>query len=231
MKAQRKGPKRLTILMLFIALFLVSSCRKDKSISYCNLHPEDCVDIQEVKKYFYFKEGSYWVYQEQNSGLIDSVYVFETYNDPSTYYFSTKLYSSYDGYYYRFWPKIGAVVDSGLVEKSKRSTIIYKSKAKPGDFVSESECFLFYPKIGDWTYSDGGYPYGYNNKLTVSDIYDSIGITNKIFFEAITLYEEHTASEEKQSTFHYYVKTVGLVKKELIDSNQIWDLINYNIVQ
>lgn len=212
-----------------LSLITLVSCRKDKTISFCELHPEECVDIREVKEYFYFKLGSYWLYQEENSGQLDFTYVVETFSDSGTYYFDTKLHSDFDTYDYRYWPGGGATTDENIVEKSKRSTIIYKAKTKPGDFVSESYCFPFYPYEGNWVYSYGGEPYGYNNILSVFKIYDSLEIVGKEFSDVVCLYEEHTASENKQPTYHYYAKGVGLIKKELVDSNQIWNLIDYHI--
>lgn len=219
---------RYFVFFLIIAT-LFGSCRKDESIPFCELYPDECVDIREVKEYFYFKIGSYWVYEEETSGAIDSIYVLETYSNPNTYYFDTRLHSDYDTYDYRYWTGGGATTDDLIVEKSKRTTIIYKAKTKPGDFVSESYCFLFYPSIGSWIYSNGGSPYFYDNVLEVFAVYDSLEIDGKFYPNVVCMHEEHTASEDKQPTYHYYSKGVGLVKKELLDSNQTWNLIKYYI--
>ncbi len=161
--------------------------------------------------------------------MTDSVYVLQSYSDQMSYYFDIRLHSTYDTYDYRYWTGGGATTDESIVKKSERTTIIFKAKTKPGDFVAQSYCFPFYPNVGSWIYSYGGEPFGYDNLLSVEAIYDSLEISGKFFYDVVVISEQHTASEEKQPTNHYYSKGVGLVKKELIDSNQSWTLFNYHI--
>ena len=217
--------------MILFTLLVVVSCRKDDEIPYCEEFPNDCVDVREVKDYFYFNYGSWWVYEEENSGKRDSVYVIETFSDTSSYYFTTKVHSTYDDYNYRFWTN-GVTGDKykNLVEKSIRSTNVVRSKTKSGDYVGEDACFIFYPKPGLWAYTYGGHDIT-NNVLKIEEIYTDYTILEKNFKDVVKVSEEHTAVEEKQPTLHYYSPNIGLIKKELLDSNQIWNLIDYNIVK
>lgn len=82
------------ILIILITIIVAISCRKDDSLHHCQQFPEDCVDVREVKNCFYFNHGSWWVYEEENSGKRDSVYVIETFSDTSSYYFTTKVHST-----------------------------------------------------------------------------------------------------------------------------------------
>ena len=218
------------IAFILLTLSLVFACKKDPEIPYCELHPDDCVDVREVKDYFYFKLGSYWVYEEENSGMRDSVYVTETWSDTSSVLFSTRLYSDYDTYFYRFWTTgvNGSLVTNHMTKKTDLSTRVNRSKGKPGDYIGEDPCFLFYPAPGLWTYTYGG-PYVTNNVLLIEEVYSLYSVLDYEFEDVVYVSEQHTATEEKQPTNHFYSPNIGLVKKELIDSNQTWNLVDYHI--
>ena len=219
--------------LVAIGLFMLTACRKDDDISYCELHPEECVDVREVKDYFYFKMGSWWVYEEELTGKRDSVYVNETWTDTSSVLFSTELISTYDEYEYRFWTKgvNGSLVKNNLTRKTDLSTRMYRSKGKSGDYVDEATCFLFYPKPGLESPAFGGIEYGYKNILKAENLHYTYNISGEIFNNVVEFSEEHTAIEESQPTRHFYCPNIGIIKKELIDSNQVWNLVSYHINQ
>ena len=219
-------------LIIQLILLGVIACRKDDEIPYCEEFPNDCVDVREVKDYFYFNYGSWWVYEEENSGKRDSVYVTFTGSDTSSVFFETWLYSTYDGYDYTFWTKgVRPEVKNNIAKKSVKSTTVYCAKSKPGDYVGEGECFLFYPQPGLWSYSYGGGYIGYNNIVKVDDILNEYTVIDSKFYNVVKVSEEHTAFEESQPTVHYYSPNIGLIKKELLDSHQVWNLVDYHIVK
>jgi hypothetical protein len=41
--------------------------------------------------------------------------------------------------------------------------------------------------------------------------------------------EDMTLMENNQPTNHYFSEQAGLVRKELLDSNQVWNLVDYHI--
>ena len=223
------------LLLVFSFLLLLFSCKKDPpipSIPFCEEFPDECVDVREVKDYFCFKIGSYWVYEEENSGKSDSVFVTETSSDPESVVFSTELYSTYDGYEYRFWTTgVRPEVKNNQAKKSEWSTTVYRNKGKPGDYVAKGECFIFYPVVGLWSYSYGGAYIGYDNVLEIEDVFTEYKVNKENFKNVVKVTEEHTAIEESQPTVHYFSPNIGLIKKELLDSNQIWNLVDYRIVK
>ncbi|GAB5417879.1 MAG: hypothetical protein Crog4KO_23730 [Crocinitomicaceae bacterium] len=188
-----------------------------------------CEDIQNVKHFFYFKVGSWWVYEEENSGLRDSVYVTSASENPSNYDFNVEVYSTHQDYYYRYWPiKVNSneCPTNGII--CKRCIQIKRSKYRPGDFVNESTCFLFVSKIGDNQYVPN--TEFENNRIYVENVLDSlIGTQNFVFDRTIQIRESNTYIEGMQPTNHFFSENVGLVRKELLDSNQIWNLVDYHI--
>ncbi len=211
---------------------MLFSCKKP--VSYCTENPDDCVDVRKVKEYFYFEHGSYWVYEEENSGMRDSVYVIETYSDPTSVIFQTRLQSTYNGYDYVYWTTgVDPSVKNNVAKKSVQSTRVIRAKTKPGDFIDEQTCFLFYPREGLETttsYISGGGVENYHvGALKIESIYDNYSLAGSNFTNVVFISEEFTSIEEGQPTNHYYSPNIGLVKKELLDSNQIWNLVNYHI--
>ena len=75
-------------ILLVGALFLLllttckHKCEKDPDAKGC---PDCCEDqsLEGMKDYFYFKTGTWWVYQEQNSGALDTVEVY--YDEAGTF--------------------------------------------------------------------------------------------------------------------------------------------------
>ncbi len=215
---------------LLLLLLLVPACTKDKvPCDNCTSSGADCEDIQNVKHFFYFKVGSWWVYEEETSGARDSVYVTEAVENTSNYNFDVRVYSTYQDYYYHFWPVNGAAsnscVDNGIIcERCKK---VRRSKYKPGDFVAEATCFIFLPIVGEY---DGNPNNSFsNNRVIVLQNLDSMEIGELFFNRTIQMFENKTYMEGDQPTNHYFSENVGLVRKELLDSNQVWNLVDYYI--
>ncbi len=224
---------RIFSISLVLSLALVLGCNKDKVP--CTTCPtgggnlSNCEDIQNVKHFFYFKVGSWWVYEEENSGLRDSVYVTSAVENPSNYDFDVEVYSTYQDYTYRYWPEyypINGCPESGQI--CKRCIIVKRAKYKPGDFVDEGRCFLFIPEVGDFT-SVPNISFG-GNRITVENILDSsefiLGLKYK---KTVQISELNTYMEGKQPTNHFFSENTGLIRKELLDSNQVWNLVDYHI--
>jgi hypothetical protein len=81
---------KLYTLLLLCAISQLLSCRQAKEKYMCN--PKRRIDIpQRVLDYFYFKTGTYWVYQNQLTQELDSHYVAYS-------YFGTKKALGYSKY-------------------------------------------------------------------------------------------------------------------------------------
>jgi hypothetical protein len=217
------------IITLLLYTLILLGCKKDEPASCQETGNENCEDIQNVKKVFYFKVGSYWVYEEEISGDLDTVYVTESAHDPSSYYFEVRMYSTHQDYYYHFWPQNAAssqnCVDFGLI--CERCAKVKLSKYKSGDYVGEGTCFIFLPKPGEFDYNPNSQDP--NNIVYVDDSLSEFVLDSFVFERTIKMHELHEITENYQPTNHYFSENVGLVRKELIDSNKVWNLIDYYI--
>lgn len=217
-------------LVLFTILF--TQCRKDKSIPFCEQYPDQCVSMHRIKDHYYFKKGSWWVYQEQNTGAIDSQWVSKSWSDGCK--FDLVINTTLDDYDYHRWTHLLTLSeDCGIVEKRKLA-YIERSKTKAGDYVGGSFIGMFYPIVGDSLNNFLGGGYGsstYYSQLRIRKISIIYKQLNVNYINVIEISDDFNIVENSQPTTHWYAEGVGLIKKELIDSNQVWLLTKYNVEQ
>jgi len=217
-------------LLLFL-LFGALSCKDKKNKkSYCTENPGNCQSVLAAKDFFLFKEGSWWVYEEETSHERDSVFVTQYYNS-NGYDFDMRVKSSLTDYEYHYYPFFAggnnSCSESGPV--AGKCIYIKRSKGKPGDYIGEDYCFFVNFKVGDWIYiSNVDFE---NDKISIESISDNHVINDLNFNQTVKVHELATFIETNQPTNHYFSKGVGLIRKELLDSNQIWNLISYHIEQ
>lgn len=222
--------------LLFISLItfawcflLITSCKKDKP------QPEPCTtchSVTEAKDYFAFKVGSWWVYEEETTLERDSVYITESAIDQGGYNFNVRMYSTYEDCYYHYWPSFidnlqGCDASSPV---SKRCLFVNKSQYQIPNYLYESQCFFINYKIGDFKYtSAGSLEQCENNRIVFENIYPEFTLLNDTYSKTIKIHEDCNIAAGEQPVNIYYAKGVGIIKKELMDSNRIWNLVNYHI--
>ena len=212
-------------LVLFTILF--TQCRKDKSIPFCEQYPDQCIEMEHIKDHYYFKTGSWWVYEEQNTGAIDSQWVSKSWSDGCK--FDLVINTTLDDYDYHRWTHLLTPSENcGIVEKRKLA-YIERSKSKAGGFIGTSFIGIFYPVIGDSVYNTN--VYYENNQLKIIEIYSDFYQIAMNFNNVIKYHEYSDKTNNFQTVNTYYAEGVGLIKKELIDSNQVWLLKKYNVEQ
>lgn len=215
--------------VLIIVFPFISSCRPDPPVvpNQCS----GCIQyhVSDVKNWLYFQSGTYWIYEEATSGAIDSVYVTSnTYDDGNSQsaFFRCETFSSYYNYYFNYLSDNSNLCDNTFWGE-KRCIIVRRSKYYPGDFVGETITFFYRPRTGDY-----GYTWNNTGSITsVENCLDSLVIDSSIYYQVSVMKETINITEERQSTKFYYSEHIGIIKKELLDSNQVWNLIRYNIVQ
>lgn len=107
-----------------------------------------------------------------------------------------------------------------------------KSKYRPGNYIGEDKCFFIQYMKGASAKNTGNIYYN-GNKIIVEDIIESGYSNGTLTFDGRTvkIHELSAIVEGIQPTNHYYSRGVGLIRKELLDSNQVWNLVNYHIEQ
>jgi hypothetical protein len=202
-----------TILVIVIISFIVSffSCKK-KCDSIDEL-PHEFLD------YWYFNQGSWWVFQLKDSTNIydtvtvskDELFTNGVNNDGGylscteyiTYFFrhSNPIFSNYIyvGYYDQYYSRVNG---------NRKNYYLDFSNLKTNSSVS----FLYYDKDKGFT-CDYGTCYDIQSVQTPQDTFN-----------------ETLHYKLNDSTQFYFAKNIGLVKRITIDK-KTWELINYNVIQ
>ena len=213
--------------LVFFTIFF-TQCRKDKNIPFCEQYPDQCVSMHRIKDHYYFKTGSWWVYEEQNTGAIDSQWVSKSWSDGCKFDYS--INNSQNNYENNYWTKLLTNGENcGVIKKNETGAFIIQNKTKQGDYVGELKISHFYYRENDSVYNY--VPYAPNNYSRLIKIHKQFEVDNEIYNYVLEYYIESDPLEEFQSTKYFYAEHIGLIKKELIDSNMIWILLDYNIEQ
>ncbi len=196
-------------------------------IDICSTNPSECQYVKEAKDFFYFKVGTWWVYQEETSLIKDSVYVTSS-NNTASYNFDTYIYSPLTDITLHYYPEQMYEVNgcSSTEPVSKECLRIQWSETKPTEF-------LWNGKILGIKYHKGSKVGSFNtqfsnNFVIVEDIFNMYN--NQLTFgKTLKLHELGSCRYNNQPVNYYLSKSVGLVRKELLDSNKVWNLISYHI--
>ena len=220
--------KKVIFLSVLIVIFF-TTCKKDPDTS----EPKPGSDYvhQDLTAYSFFKTGTYWIYKDSTSGVEDSVYV---YADTSYLYFRTgtvqqdgnymyydcRAHSYYDSYNYYYQ------IDMGYYSLSTKEVGTVRIRTKPGDYVGEtflmSNRFVTNDMI-TWYLGTGSTYY--------KEFYANINILGTNYYNVAKFYDSQNLSEYESPTNFYIAKNIGIIKKEKADSNKVWNLLRYNIIQ
>ncbi len=161
------------------------------------------------------------------------MYVY-SYANGSDYSFDITIKSALDQFEYEYWPEYYGQPNDHMCSKtaniSKKCMAIKRSKGipgAPGIFVSESRCIFFQYNLIDSIGSNNDYyP---NNFIHITSILDNYSLGSYNFGTTVTVLEPHDEQENNHPSKHYFSRNVGLVKIELLDTAETWNLVNYHI--
>jgi len=217
--------KLLAIALLTLSL---SCCKRDDDAPS---EPITLLAPQEVKDYVLFQPGTYWVYENSITQELDSVYVYETLNEITRFEGDGQIvdfeqiivntFSEFEQYNHKY--KLDAPVLEALQFYNPR---IKRVKTKPGDYVGET-IVLFHP----YNVGDKRYPLGTNGYVELIDFKLSFELGGNIYQEVLIYKNVEDASEGYKNVNYYFAKHIGLIKREIIDNTESWELIRYNIVK
>ena len=200
--------------LLFItALFTIfAACDK----------PDDPVETyyldKEMYDYVIFPTGSWWVYEEENSGQKDTVKVIKTdhlINDRTSIGYNFEMYfnKNFSSLYNAEFITRATAFTEGYLNKSVLEVESGTNLAVSTDFISEME-------NGDTL-----------NLGQVGEIYaykeDIIEISNTEYTN-IRYFEKELETGPTHVKVSYFSKNIGLIKKELWNG-ELWNLIDYHI--
>jgi hypothetical protein len=230
--------KKLFCILSVIIFCFLDSCKKDTS-GYAIDHSYHLP--QAVKDYTYFKEGTYWVYRDSVSGAEDSVYVYHDVDvkvrmeagnvnglpegeyegiesDAISSYDNSTL-SSYMNTTYCFY-----CIDSNL---TRPCYYVERSRSRPFDYMGSGYFFFYNLRLHYYVYNDS-----FDKSKIELTATNTTLVTDAFTFNNVQkFYTSKNIIEKGNNTNYYLAPNIGIVRKELLDSNQVWNLVRYKIIQ
>ncbi len=220
--------RRIHYLLPLITVLLFTTCKKDEEEGPCVSCPENGT-IEDMKEWFYFLPGTYWIYQEETSGDLDTVHVYDGWETESSFRVETQssvleewipgLWVKYNYYYNYTGSRTCLSVPQCTCHKLERV------KSRISDFVAAST-ILHFPFI------EGNYANVYGG--TTSDVIlinDTVEVDGQEFEPVSAVNIGIDVTEMDKEVEYYYARNVGLIRKTWPSEGKTWNLIEYNIIQ
>lgn len=208
-------------------LFVLSSCDKrtygNADDDYC---PDDDNAFEDMKAWYYFKEGTYWIYEEQNTGQLDTVIVYSNQENQFDTVYQFEWYASSSlGNQLHQW--VNTSWSGPCPEKlSCTCQIIFQSRAFNGQFIGENAAFSF-PHINQ-NWIGNMWPGG---RTTIISVQDSLEISQNTFYSVVEFYNEMDAIQNDFPSQTKFAKNIGMIESKIPALNENWHLIEYGINQ
>lgn len=222
------------LITCLICMLSLHGCKKDAQVQkkYIVGSPD-----QNMLDYGIFKPGTYWVYQDSASGKLDSVWVYHYEETIDTIYKDTDHPKMCRVYLYRsFSSKYRSnnyfQYNSAFDYNNKLSMFledVIDSTGFIGEYVNMHLPFVAGKTVSyitdDNCTSIASYPsatfnaHTYNNVLAYhhSRDFSTYYFVNHLSYGNVTN--------------RYMAPHLGLIRKEILDSNIVWNLVRYHIVQ
>ncbi len=227
---------RKIVYILFISICL-TGCQKCKEkqpepVVYTNVEPS-----QPVKEYCIFKPGTYWVYQDSTSGILDSVWVYQYTETTDTFEKPTNTFNICPVYLYRTFSS--KYRSNNYIEFNTTFQIASNSNMVLESVIDSTGYIGQYVKLHSPFINNKVMSYITQDNCTFLQQIPTIQLSSITYSNVIKYKHSRDFSsyyfinyqhfENKTNT--YFAPNIGMIRKELPDSNKVWNLIRYNIVQ
>ena len=213
-----------------LAILLFNSCKKDDRKNPCP-QPNciDCCvadDIAALKEWYYYKVGTYWIYEESTTHVLDTVLVFHNDDDVFDYgdAFKTECFNGaettgYSGFEFsESWSTPGLANPDFITHKVSRSRT--RSDATGG----AARIMLFPMYVGNYSYPEGKW-------VGITNVFDSLSLGALTFQNVVEIDVPNDDCEMFSHTRYLIVKHVGIVQLKNLTTNEEWNLIEYHTEQ
>jgi hypothetical protein len=227
MKSMKKGIFFFLSILIFLSILVLPSCEKD--YPHYTIRPE-------LLPYAIFYEGSYWIYQNDSTGELDSAFCenpyqytnggkdYERYWDFIDLFFKSKIIKNwYLGYYCT-----GHISDIGYTDKMEIG--IKKNNGAIYTYIA------IFPSLSPNTIVD--YPCDWQNYeffYEIIDQYELNGIEfQKVIHSTYRSKEPATTNPNYEQIEFFMVPYVGMVKFTEINFaqsvNRSWSIVRYQVI-
>lgn len=214
----------MRLLILYLFILQLSSC-----ITIEEVEPKTLVELipTELKSYFEFKPGSYWIYEDSITGALDTVTVTDLYQKLDTshnlYHKNSFIYEYLGLYTYSSLEDTenNYYIDTRFNQNDPERIKIVRSKSNTTTSAS-NYCFVYPIFIGS------------NLILSYGVSEDTCKINNIIynyygFPKVIMISQNLNTCEDDRRSITYYAENIGVVRLEVPQLNKYRKLISYNL--
>ncbi len=202
-------------------------CERDPDAIVCPGCKRDQT-IESMKDYFFFKTGTWWIYQEANSGALDTVTVYFDFDGVvnGNEYFEWRDTSTYSNYYFTHVFN-NTYTTHCITDEDCQCFKLNRSKARPGDYVGGERYFIYPLFKNNFNYA------GLGGQCVVEEFYDSYSSNNVSYNNVarIDVPVDQTTINTGQHTKYWWAKNIGIIEFENLNTSQHWFLIDQNILQ
>jgi hypothetical protein len=214
------------ILLLAFSAITLHSCKPDDEIG----KTYGPYTFGEARNYIDFKPGSWWVYQNNKSGLFDTLVLKSISFSNKTFtgkniiikeMMNMLIYSATTKYEYKYYSG-GANPDVNKESLSRQNlmTIIH-GKSKPGDYNGETISFFFpFDSL-----SKRGLGVGETN---YEGFQESISVKGKLYKNVRIFHQTQDPCLDGWTGKYYWAQDIGLIMKETV-KKESWELVNYHV--
>jgi hypothetical protein len=218
----------LFVLSLALLLLLVK-CKHEPVIDPNGPQCGEATTIDEMMEWMYFKTGTYWVYSEQNTGVLDTMTVYYDYNGVSSTgnrEFAVKMRSSLDGYTHEYWFNDAWSNECDTYFTDCFCRVVDCDKYKPGDYVGGNHTFIFPLIIGNRAGQQHGLDFGYSTIVSHSD---SVIIGDLIFLDVYEFQLDISVQHNFNEATYKNAKKKGFIEKIIPNQNEHWVIVEFEI--
>lgn len=207
------------LLLIICLLTLVFFCCKDKERQTIYID-------QETKDYCDFKTGSWWIYKEEKSGIVDTI---------SVYNYENKIVSIEELSHVDFEQTRAFTIWSLYGHDLTKASPLIKIAADDGinikATVEEQYPYaISYPSIIYYTLVTIGSKIEIyaGDEIKYENYHDSMELQGRTYYQVKEFSTSAFSSKKQKSIF--WAKNIGRIRYETFDG-EIWNLINYKVEQ
>lgn len=231
---KRKSFLYVPFFLFCITLLGVNACRDKENGGLAN--PSVITIPQEAFDYCYFKPGTWWAYRDSVSGDLDTIYVTEARRGFDSSYF--KSYGGrkpvYEWFTYTEFSTSFPFKNVYTLHTSFSNCDnmpchkIIRSKSEPGKAYGEGIYFFYKIQVGFSSFASYS---ATTERINIVDFIDTFTHNNNVYYGVAIINITKDKSEDNSATNFYHAKNVGVIRREIINKNQVWQLIAHNIIQ
>lgn len=191
--------------------------------------------VEGLKEWYYYKVGTYWIYEDINSGIKDTLTVFENEESSSGATYASCMFRAFSTYYNG---SINVYFNDSYTIHCLNHNSCDCRKVQWGfnstaTGITGGDWYFLYPHIpNNYSYIDGGGSttlQSYNQEMVVQDsLYRQV-----VVYDVTNSFIEGPQSGWQSGTKVYFsiAKNHFIIRKQVPEYNQDWQLIEHVIVQ